>query len=273
MKSSSTQRSAFCLSSRTSVRTRVGFSLIELLVVISIIALLIALLLPSLEHARSTARLAACLSNARQMTIALHTYADDWERHMPYSTPASETYFLSRNTGGEFHIGGPGLFVSEGYLTSGSTLFCPDARVLEAWGSYDSRVKQRERVRDDLKGEFAAQNNTRMDYAHGYGFLPPHDYGRSPTIEQYQSYSWGFGPLEYWIADDDTRFNNIGWTVVSHENSGAKVIGSIEGHAVILTGNWREIQFEVGGTASYFAGYTDRNNWGFWRYFGAGNGF
>jgi len=54
-----------------------GFSLIELLVVISIIAILIALLLPALSSAREAGRRAACASNQRQFAVALHTYAAD----------------------------------------------------------------------------------------------------------------------------------------------------------------------------------------------------
>jgi len=54
-----------------------GFSLIELLVVISIIALLIALLLPSLERARMTARTVECLSQFRQIGVAHASYAID----------------------------------------------------------------------------------------------------------------------------------------------------------------------------------------------------
>ena len=54
-----------------------SFTLIELLVVISIIALLIALLLPALQNARKVAQGAACMSNARQGTLATTSYAVD----------------------------------------------------------------------------------------------------------------------------------------------------------------------------------------------------
>ncbi|MEM9915467.1 MAG: DUF1559 domain-containing protein [Planctomycetota bacterium] len=60
-----------------------GFTLIELLVVISIIALLIGLLLPALAAARESARASACLSNTRQMGIALQIYADEYEGLFP----------------------------------------------------------------------------------------------------------------------------------------------------------------------------------------------
>jgi prepilin-type N-terminal cleavage/methylation domain-containing protein/prepilin-type processing-associated H-X9-DG protein len=55
-------------------RTRAGLTLIELLVVIGVIALLIALLLPAVVAAREAARRAQCLSNLRQIGIALTHY-------------------------------------------------------------------------------------------------------------------------------------------------------------------------------------------------------
>ncbi len=68
--------------------SRKGFTLVELLVVISIVALLVALLLPALSRSREMARRAICASNVRQFVLTCHYYAND-ERDAP---PAANLY-------------------------------------------------------------------------------------------------------------------------------------------------------------------------------------
>lgn len=76
--------------SRTLNRDR-GFTLIELLVVIAIIALLAALLLPALARTKEKGRQAACLSNLRQVGLALQMYAEDHGGWLPTSTHGGST--------------------------------------------------------------------------------------------------------------------------------------------------------------------------------------
>lgn len=62
-----------------------GFTLIELLVVIAIIAILAAILFPVFAQARAKARQATCLSNQKQLALAVLMYAQDYDEVLPPS--------------------------------------------------------------------------------------------------------------------------------------------------------------------------------------------
>lgn len=119
-----------------------GFTLLELLVVIAIIAILAALLLPALASARSAAEKAACLSNLREIGIAIHVYADDNHGNMPwgpkagpylnpgnfYPSTGAPTTLLSLQSGEPVALG---LLLKQHLASQPRVLFCPgrDQRV------------------------------------------------------------------------------------------------------------------------------------------------
>jgi len=67
-----------------------GFTLVELLVVISIVVLLIAILLPALSTARGLAQSVVCKSNLRQFGVAFSMYATDSNGFLPQSGTESQ---------------------------------------------------------------------------------------------------------------------------------------------------------------------------------------
>lgn len=91
-------RTGLCYNERLWIRKRKpkgsGFTLIELLVVIAVIAVLAAILFPVFAQAREKARQTLCLSNMRQMGLAVMMYAQDYDEALPLAatSPNLTTY-------------------------------------------------------------------------------------------------------------------------------------------------------------------------------------
>jgi Tfp pilus assembly protein PilE len=69
---------------------RTGFSVIELMVVVSLVVVLLALLMPALKQARQRMRVTVCAANQRQVCIAMSLYATMFREYYPYMQINSE---------------------------------------------------------------------------------------------------------------------------------------------------------------------------------------
>ena len=111
---------------------KVRFTLIELLVVIAIIAILAAMLLPALSAARESARSSNCLSNLKQIGLAMTAYVGDSKDYFPlYMSPRTNNLGSDMTTWVTCLVDG-------GHMESRDTFFCPSFQTSHIYSSYKS---------------------------------------------------------------------------------------------------------------------------------------
>jgi prepilin-type N-terminal cleavage/methylation domain-containing protein len=96
-----------------------GFTLVELLVVIGIIAVLIGVLLPTLQRARDAANRAACLSNLKQFQISLTEYSLRYKGVIPIGYVQGLRQFTYDLWGPQTYIARGGGDIERGFRTLG----------------------------------------------------------------------------------------------------------------------------------------------------------
>ncbi len=128
-----------------------GFTLIELLVVIAIIGILAAMLFPVFARARESARKIQCLSNVKNIALAMNMYLTDYDATPPIEHRAEvHDYFMNLNLGGvsdpsDCGVGGAGDFgranpylrwpvILDEYIKNRDVWRCPSARAVQGAG-------------------------------------------------------------------------------------------------------------------------------------------
>src|SRR5438876_1057946 len=110
-------------------RKRRGFTLVELLVVIGIIAILIGILIPALTKARQQAQRAACLSNLKSIAQIMLIYAADNQQQIPLGTNSDTyqaSYFIAVHLGsGEVRWPTWGPLYKARLMKAPEYLYCP----------------------------------------------------------------------------------------------------------------------------------------------------
>jgi len=100
-----------------------AFTLIELLVVIAIIAILAAILFPVFARTRESARTTVCVSNLKQLGLAAHMYAQDYDELMPcdyYACNSSTTHQRL-------------VTQTSPYIKNLDILYCPSSFKIRTW--------------------------------------------------------------------------------------------------------------------------------------------
>lgn len=136
-----------------------GFSLIDVLVTLMVIALLLGILLPSMNKARETARRVVCASNVRQIGLAIAMYADDSKNHIPYTVFAppgarsddlelADTVIVrfssarfNEDGDADFEWDGLGLLYVGEYLPAPPAYYCPSHSGKHPFAAYSKLWK------------------------------------------------------------------------------------------------------------------------------------
>lgn len=124
-----------------------GFSIIDVLVSIAVIAVLISILMPSLTLVRETTRRLVCASNSRQIGLGVAMYAEDYGGVLPPSSfagpnEAHKMMTVRTESGPQSHWDGLGWLIGMNYLDTPAILYCPSHKGTHSFATYADQWRE-----------------------------------------------------------------------------------------------------------------------------------
>lgn len=181
------------------MRRASGFTLVELLVVMAVVAILAAILLPALAAAKERTRPIVCLNNLKQIGVAINLYAND---HEDFLLPAE----YHPGNGAPYQEGWAATLVQDSYLPA----FTSDTYTTLAEGNSVFRCP------DGIAEVYAANPTSRYDLegAKAFPYVSERD-GRKSYVNCWYGLNGELGDTQKWpfkrvpSPDGQTRLNRL----------------------------------------------------------------
>jgi len=197
---------------------RKSFNLIELLIVISVIAILMSLLMPSLKKVQEHGYTISCTKNLKSLSVGLNLYIDDNEHIV---TPLCQGRSLNRGN----WISKTRHYLGKYQENEGNPFLCPSLEANHSYSNYSMPIYNGCAARGDLRYKqvplsniskpdeamVLADNRTfvhRYDYYKG-GYRGPSDYRYRHTGGQNRLFIDGH--IQYGLADLELPKNSYWW--------------------------------------------------------------